>query len=229
MRLTKAKQKELWEDYQRQIESGELELIKDTQEFRRYWLKRQGGVCPVLGDVIDLKDATMDHTHKKKSDPLGGEGRKGLVRAILHNQVNALEGKVWNFWKRTSLKNKYNLPDVLRNLAFYYEAMESGKLPIPPKYIYPKEKPKEYKEPLTKTQYNTIKKYYLKVFPRGKKIPSKGKYMTPKWQELLDKISDYINKEQAQTKGLDEVLRTSQKLRTEKEKYEQEEKKAKKD
>jgi hypothetical protein len=191
MALTKQQQKELWEDYQRQIQQGELELITDTGAFRRYWLEQQNGECPILKDRISLKDASMDHTHKKVSEKLGGRDRKGLVRAILHKSLNALEGKVINYWSRTNLKHKYKLQDILRNLADYYDMIEQGALPIPPKYIYPSEKPKEYKEPVTKTQYNKIKKYYFKIFPRRKKMPQKPRYMNKEWKEYLTMAEEY--------------------------------------
>lgn len=192
MALTRAKQKQLWENYQIQIESGELELITDTNAFRTKWLKSQNGKCPITKDFLHPKDWSIDHTHRLKSDELGGPGRKGLARAILHKAVNALEGKVWNYWKRTNIKHKYKLQDILRNLADYYDMIENDNLPIPPKYIYPSEKPKEYKEVVTKTQYNKIKKYYFKIFPRRKKIPSKPRYMNKEFQGFLDKIDKYI-------------------------------------
>lgn len=193
--LTKKQKEDLWEHFVQKTESGELEYIqpKDSQKYRKEFWLLQDKKCFVLGDEIDFKDCTLDHRHKLISDPVGVDG-KGLVRAVLHRDVNGLEGKCYNYWNRTSLKNKYKLQDVLRKLASYYDAIENNELPIEQKFIYPSEKPEEPKELLTAAKYKKIKAYYFKIFPKRKKLPPKIKYLNDEYREYLKLIDEYRKK-----------------------------------
>lgn len=195
MALTKQQKENLWNDFRQKTESGELVYItpKESKEYRRkFWLS-QDKKCPVLNDEIDFKDTSLDHCHKLKSEKLGDEG-KGLVRAVLHKEINSFEGKIHNQWKRTSLKNKYKIQDVLKGLIKFYDMIEQGNLPIEQKYIYTSEKPEEPKELFTKPMYNKLKKYYFKIFPNRRKLPRKTKYLNAKIKEYLRLIDEYRRK-----------------------------------
>lgn len=197
MALSKQQKIDLWNDFVQKTESGELEYIspKQSQVYRRKFWLRQDCRCPVLKDTIRFEDSSLDHCHKLQSEELGGPEGKGLVRAVLHREANALEGKISNFWKRCSIKHKYKLQDILRNLAEFYDMIEEGRLPIEQRYIYPKEKPPQVKEILTKRQYNKIKKYYFKVYPRRSKLPKQTKLLT-KWHKgILRDIDEYLKNE----------------------------------
>lgn len=188
MTLTKEQKSTLLKKYKQQIESGELILIKDKAKFRKEWWLKQDKICPILKDEIPFNKTSIDHQHKLKSDELGGKDRLGLVRAILHLEANALEGKIINFWNRSSLKKEYDLPTILRNLADYYE----NEYPIPPKYIYPGEQPIEERRKLGKRDYNKVIKYYFKMYPRRKKLPKKSKYLTKEWETYILNANSYI-------------------------------------
>lgn len=190
--ITKQTRDDLWNNFREKIETGELEYIstKDAPKYRKEFWILQDKKCAILKEEILLSEATLDHAHGKITDHVGVNG-KGLVRAILHRECNGLEGKVWRYWNRTSIKNKYKLQDVLRNLADYYDMIEQGNLPIEQKYIYPSEKPEEPKELFTAAQYKKIKNYYFKVFPRRKKLPKKTKYLTDDIREYLSTIDEY--------------------------------------
>lgn len=78
-------------------------------------VKRQGGLCPLCGKVIDYsipKEAVIDHDHDT-----------GEIRGILHRSCNAAEGKVANAagrWGAKSMQRNALLP-WLKNLVAYYE------------------------------------------------------------------------------------------------------------
>ena len=195
MALSKQQKIDLWDDFEKKTQSGELEYIspQNSQEYRKKFWLQQDCKCPVLKDTIRFEDSSLDHQHKLQSEKLGENG-KGLVRAVLHREINALEGKVINYWNRCSIKFKYKLQAILRNLADYYDNIEQGNLPIEQKYIYPTEKPQQVKEILTKQQYNKIKKYYFKVYPRRTKLPKYTKNMSKWHKEILSDIDDYLKK-----------------------------------
>lgn len=192
MTLTKEQKEELYSYFKEKTDSGELIYISpnDAPKYRKEFWVQQNKKCAVLDDEIDFIDSTLDHCHKKESDFVGING-KGLVRSVLHKSINVLEGKIWNTWRMSKIKNKYKLQDVLRGLIKYYDMIEQGTLPIEQKYIYPNEKPEEPKEIFTKNQYNKIKKYYFKVFPRRKTLPKKTKYLTEEIKEYIRLIDEY--------------------------------------
>ena len=168
---------------------------KKKDEFRKKYWKKQNEKCAILKQRIDLKEAVVDHCHKLKKQKPGPNGR-GLVRGILHFQVNSLEGVIVKKYKRYGVDKLIPLPEFLRNLASYLECP-----PIPQKYIHWTEKPKA--PILKKSDYNRIRKYYFLIHPRAKKIPpypkngikktkSGIKYkakMTKKWKILLKKAN----------------------------------------
>ena len=149
--------------------------------------KKQRGVCPILKQPIEYKDAAFDHCHKKKSEVAGKNG-KGLLRGVLHFQANAFEGKVSRSFVRTGLhKFGISLPDALRNLANYLE-----KPPMKPEFIHPDER--NFKK-LAKKDYNVIKKFYFQMYPKKRKIPGypKSGRTNDKWEEMLKKAREIKN------------------------------------
>jgi len=136
---------------------------KDVKPLREKWLKQQGGKCLITGTTITLKDATLDHLHKLKSE-LADETGKGCCRGVLHHRANSWEGRVTKAYSRSGLKTYITLTEALRNLASY---LENNRIHQEVKYIHPSEKPK--KSVLTKTSYNALKKI------SKEKLPAYGK------------------------------------------------------
>jgi len=164
-----------------EITHKELKILRHLQ-----W-KRQNRICPILKQEITLDDSVFDHKHKTKAEKLGEDG-KGLLRGVMHFQANSWEGKVTNAFKRYGLhKFGVSLPQCLRNLADYIESP-----PMKPQYIHPNERPKA--EKLGKREYNKIKKYYLEIYPKRKKLPEypKSGKMTKEFRNLLSKTNEYL-------------------------------------
>lgn len=156
---------------------------KDIPRIREKQWKKQGKKCAILKKEIKLKEAVLDHKHKKKKEKVG-IGGKGLLRGVLHNQCNSLEGIILKKYKKQGVHNLIDLPSYLRNLADYLENP-----PMKPIYIHPNERPKPKK--LGKRDYNRIKKYYFKIKPKARKIPQypKSGRLTKKWIKLLDQVN----------------------------------------
>ena len=167
----------------------EIRWAELTQIRREQWL-RQNKVCPVLKCRIEYKDAVLDHKHKLKSEAPGIDG-KGLLRGVVHRQVNAIEGKIVNFYRRYGLNKEIDLPTLLRNLANYLEnpPMSSIRLMHPSARDVPKK--------LTRREYNKICKYYFQLFPKRKKLPAypKSGKMTKEFDFLLKRIQKYLEKQ----------------------------------
>jgi len=94
----------------------------------------------------------VDHKHRKKSEPIGIDG-KGLVRGVIHRQANSMEGQIRKSWVRHGMhKFDISLPAFLRNLADYLENPPLKKYRL----IHPLEKTPIKK--LTKSSYNKLKR-----------------------------------------------------------------------
>lgn len=167
-----------------QIKSSQLPAVRKKQ-----WLK-QGKRCAISGKKIKFEDSVMDHKHKLKKQKAGPKGR-GLLRGVLHNQVNSLEGIIMHKYKRQGVHNIVSLYDFLIGMAKYIKNP-----PMPQRYIHPKEAPP--KEILGKRDYNKIKKYYFIMFPQRRKpltplgVNKKGKSITKlsqKWKDLLEQAN----------------------------------------
>src|SRR5690625_1037246 len=97
--------------------------------------KKQGGVCPVCTEPIDIKvkgEAVADHNHET-----------GEIRGILHRSCNAALGKVDNAagrWGAKSMEYKNIIP-FLENMIEYYKSPGAG-------VIYPFHKTEEEKRAL---------------------------------------------------------------------------------
>lgn len=154
---------------------------KDLRDFKIRFYEVNEGICPILGKWIPLDKMVVDHQHKLKSEEPDESG-KGCIRGIIDNRANQLEGKINNIYKRFGLEKDILLPDLLRNLANYYEHNLLHTEEI--KYIHPREKPKEPK--LQKSRYNRLKKAYNLSDKKAKfpEYPKSGK-ITKKLQELL--------------------------------------------
>jgi len=151
--------------------------------------RKQNGICPILKQKIKYENAVFDHCHKNQAEVLGEDG-KGLLRGVLHFQVNSWEGKVVNSFKRYGLhKLGTPLSEALRNLAGYLDNP-----PMPPEYIHPSENPKTKK--IGKRDFNKVIKYYLRMYPRRRKLPiyPKNGKMNKEIKKLLEKVNEYLEK-----------------------------------
>lgn len=169
----------------------------DLPDFRRKEHLKQKSICPVLKKEFPIRDMVVDHKHKVKKDPIG-KNNGGLIRGVIHNSVNRLEGKIVGAYTRLGLEKQITLPELLRNLADYLENH-----PLGYKYIHPSEEAKEPKEKFYKRDYQLIEKYWSRVSPKAKKLPEYPKpigknmipFMTKKWKELLTKAQAIHSKE----------------------------------
>jgi len=148
------------------------------------WIK-QKRICPILKRIIPFEDSVFDHKHitrKEIEDGKIGEDGKGLLRGVLHDQANVMEGKIARLYKRYGLNKFIALPELLRNIASYLENP-----PMPQKYIHPNEKLKVKR--LGKRDYNRVKKYYFEMYPKRRKIPEypKSGKMTKEWKVMIEK------------------------------------------
>ena len=154
----------------------------DIAYVRKEILKLQDSKCPVCFQTN--KHFCLDHRHKKKNEKNGGRYHRGLVRGVLCNTCNRMEGKITCFYNRYKLPGR--LPMLLRNLATYLEA---GAYP----FIHPNEKPPI--SPISKRQYNKLLKRRRQeglstpAFPKRKQLNNKLKKLFSKYQ-----ISPFIRK-----------------------------------
>lgn len=126
----------------------------DLKKVRKFYHKKQKGICPIMKQKFPVDEMVVDHKHRKKSTPIG-EDDCGLVRGIIQRQANVIEGKIANAFVRYGLvKFGITIPEFLRNLADYIENPPLLKKQL----IHPKEKAKAKK--LKKSSYNKLKKWY---------------------------------------------------------------------
>lgn len=87
-----------------------LKDAKQAKEYREYLLEQQGNCDQII--VKPITNAVLDHQHFAPY----------RCRAVLQNECNAFEGKVYNAYRRY-LKHltKDSLSNILRNLAWYLE------------------------------------------------------------------------------------------------------------
>lgn len=82
----------------------------DVKRVRDRLAKEQGGIDPILKEPFK-ETQVCDHDHVTQH-----------VRAALNRNTNAFEGKVYNAWVRClRWLSDRPLPEILRNLAEYYE------------------------------------------------------------------------------------------------------------
>lgn len=107
--------------------------------------------CCICGSTEKL---CLDHQHKRISDELGVNGC-GLIRGLLCNSCNQLEGKIWNNIKRYGKVDETNPTQsrvgFLQKLIDYY----NNNIQHTRKIVHPSEKPIEK---ISKSTYNKIVK-----------------------------------------------------------------------
>lgn len=150
---------------------GQLRQLKQSEikETRATILKSQGFKCAICGKTISVDESVLDHQHKiRKSDP-NGENGNGLIRGVLCNFCNPLEGKIFNNMVRyKQIKTDEERISFLEKLIAYYK---QSKYPL----IHPSEAVKE--PPVSRRNFNRLKKVY-----NGKKpleYPKSGKLTKP--------------------------------------------------
>ena len=145
----------------------------DIKAVREDILIQQNYTCPITKEKLTVENSVLDHKHKHFSGDVIGENGVGLVRGVLHRQVNAWEGKIVNSFIRLGLHNlETDLPSMLRHLADYLEQGTTN-------YIHPTEMPKQQK--ITKTSFNKLCK---SIKDAGKKVPE-----YPKSGKLTNKLA----------------------------------------
>lgn len=154
-------------DTLKQLKSKDIKTVKEEI------LEKQEFKCAICGAPLTLDKAVLDHQHKiKKSDP-NGENNNGLVRGVLCNFCNPLEGRLFNnMFRYKQLKTDAERIEWLQNLIEYYKQ---------PKYplIHPTE---EVKEPqISKRNFNKLSKLYKSKYPQKKPLeyPKSGKLTKP--------------------------------------------------
>lgn len=163
----------------------ELILIhqKDLKEFRKQQWEKQKRRCAVTGLPLPFEYAVVDHLHKTKAEETGVDG-KGLIRGVIHRDVNQLEGKITNTYKRYGLNKIASLPDILRSLADYLEN------PPVKNTVHPSAIPKIKKKKLSKIDAKRVYKYWALMFPK-RKLPKIVKYESKEWAEYISQSKEY--------------------------------------
>lgn len=148
-------------------------LNKDLKEFRKkQWLK-QGKKCAILNKQIPFEDSVVDHLHKIRAEEIGKDGR-GMIRGVIHKNINQLEGKVSNAYIRYGVKKLAPLPFILRRMADYLED------PPIKGYIHPSCILKIKKKKLSKTDIKRVRKYWKQMYPK-RKFSHIPKTITKEW------------------------------------------------
>jgi len=160
----------------------------DIKKKREEIYEHQDRKCLICGETAGKDNITLDHQHKLfKNQPLIKDGA-GLIRGVLCKVCNSWEGKIFKNFRRMGLhKKQLSLQELLRNLADYLDRE---------KYllIHPTEKPKERK--ISKRNYNTLKKIYIKSGQKKKFpiFPKSGKLTKPLNQLFVEFQIDPYNK-----------------------------------
>lgn len=153
---------------------------KDLKDIKTKWWEENNKECPILKLEFPLNDMVIDHQHKLKSELPDSTG-KGICRGSIQRFANALEGKIWNNFKRMGLDRHISLPEFLRNLADY---LEKNKINEDILYIHPLEEPKKPK--LTKVSYNKLCK---EIKLDGKVLPKYSTTLTKQLEKLFIKYN----------------------------------------
>lgn len=140
---------------------------------RKILQQKQKEVCSVCGK--EIKDPTLDHEHIRK---IKGTG---YIRAVCCSQCNTFIARAENNAARHGISLK-GLPEVLRNMADHLETKTN--------IIHPTEMPKRKKVGVR--EWNKVRKYYFKVWPRKKVLPKKPKYVTDSWLEMKRAVDEHI-------------------------------------
>jgi hypothetical protein len=123
----------------------------------------QGSICPILKQEFSVDTMVVDHKHKRKFDVIGTNDA-GIIRGVIHNQVNVFEAKVMSAFIRCGLHKFIEISDLLHNLADFYDK--------PPLVHLGMVHPSEVKrKKLTKRSYNKLRTAYNKNKIR-KRLPN---------------------------------------------------------
>jgi len=151
---------------------------KDLRAWRRQQWIKQKRKCAVTGLPLSFKDSVVDHCHKTKVEIAGVNG-KGLIRGVIHKNINQLEGKISNVYRRYGLKNIASLPEILRGLANYLEN------PLVNDCLHPSCIPKIKRKKLSKSDTRRVYKYWKQMYPK-KKLPLIPKSETKQWAKWIE-------------------------------------------
>ena len=154
---------------------SELKQLKhsEVKDLKAEILATQGFKCAICGKPLTVDEAVLDHQHKfRKSDPNGVNGN-GLIRGVLCNFCNPLEGKIFNNLSRyKQIKTDEERIHWLEQLIQYYKKPKYN-------YIHPTEAVKE--PTVSKRNFNKLKKAYSELNPKKKPLeyPKSGKLTKP--------------------------------------------------
>ena len=170
----------------------EKELIyvkrSELSEFRKDQYKKQNELCPILKQKIAIDYAVLDHKHKKKSEPVNKDNSGGgLIRGVIHNSCNQVEGKIQNAYQRFGLERHISLPEFLRNLADYLENPPAEQI-----YVHPNEWSEPKAPKLYLRDYKLVCKYWDRISPKSKTVPEypKSGRTNKKWEEWISKAKE---------------------------------------
>ena len=157
-------------------------LKNELAGFKQREYETQAGICPIVKKEFSIEEMVVDHTHRIKDKQIG-EDNSQLVRGIICNGANRLEGAIKSRFVRYGLSKHISLPEFLRNLAAYLENPPLGGM-----YIHPNELPKKTFEKFSKNDYKLICKYWS-VISKKADIPPypESRRMTKVWKSLLEK------------------------------------------
>ena len=92
-------------------------LYVSQSELPKYREVNKPAYCPILGHANFIP--VVDHDHKS-----------GCIRGVVSSEGNALLGKIENFFNTRCVNGRWNLPQVLRQLAYYLEAEQGPLHPV---------------------------------------------------------------------------------------------------
>jgi len=75
---------------------------REIADYRNAQLIEQNYICPLCELPIDPKQAALDHCHKT-----------GMIRMVLHNNCNGLEGRLNKWANRSKADKKVFMQNVL--------------------------------------------------------------------------------------------------------------------
>jgi hypothetical protein len=153
---------------------------KDVAKHRDKILKEQQFKCGICEMTLLSTQAVLDHLHKRRKSDIPGVNDAGLVRGVLCDGCNRIEGKVAKSAMRFQKDSIPGVPTLLRKMADYLER---------PKHllIHPTEKLVPRKP--SKLQYNKLAKIIA-----SKPIPPTLPVFNPrKVSAPLQKLFDAFN------------------------------------
>ena len=160
---------------------------KDVAKFRDKILAEQQFKCGICEMTLQKSQAVLDHLHKRRKSDIPGVNDAGLVRGVLCDGCNRIEGKVAKSAMRFQKDAVPGVPTLLRKMADYLER-EKHLL------IHPTEKLVARKP--SKLQYNKLAKIVA-----SKPIPPTLPAFNPrKVSTALQKLFDAFNVDPYATK-----------------------------